>query len=211
MRRFVAVCGTLFLAAVAPAEADELCQKKNGALLVRPECVKETPVDRMAVGLVGPAVRAQSPSESFNNDQVLNNGDVPEALQFDEELYDTDGMHPIGSYDAEGSKFTVPIAGFYHVSAGLIWYGGDGTKRQLYLLKNGNRYIAGETIVPQPTGFTIQNGLRRDRPRRRRLCAGLRQPRRLDESRHGSLAGRLLRRRPQLLRDELDRTAALRR
>jgi hypothetical protein len=157
MRRFVAVCGTLFLAAVAPAEADELCQKKNGALLVRPECVKETPVDRMAVGLVGPAVRAQSPSESFNNDQVLNNGDVPEALQFDEELYDTDGMHPIGSYDAEGSKFTVPIAGFYHVSAGLIWYGGDGTKRQLYLLKNGNQYIAGETIVPQPTGFTIQN------------------------------------------------------
>ena len=95
MNRNLILCCALVVSVGAPASADELCQKKNGAVLVREVCEKETPVDRVALGLIGPAVRAQSPSESFNNDQILNNGDVPEPLQFDEELYDTDDMHPM--------------------------------------------------------------------------------------------------------------------
>jgi hypothetical protein len=161
MTSIVALCCALAVWATgAPASAEELCQKKNGALLVRDACVKETPVDRAALGLGGPAVRAQSPSESSNNDQVLNNGDVPGALQFDEELYDTDGMHVSGSYDAEGSKFTAPVDGLYQISAGLIWYDavtGDGTKRQLFLVKSDTQQIVGETITPQPSGFTVQS------------------------------------------------------
>jgi hypothetical protein len=159
MKSIVSLCCGASLAwlATGPAAADVLCQKTNGAVAIRAACVKkEVPVNLPAVGLQGPAVRAQSPSESSNNDQVLNNGDVPEALQFDEELYDTDGMHPSGSYDVEGSKFTAPIAGLYSISAGLIWYDGNGTKRQLYLTKNATQYIVGETIPPQASGFTIQ-------------------------------------------------------
>jgi hypothetical protein len=114
----------------------------------------------------GPAVRAQSPSEAFNNDQTLNAGDVPEPLQFDEEIYDTDDMHTSGSYDVEGSKFTAPLSGRYEVSAGVIFSdpgSNYGTKRQLFTTRDPSptpgdeQYIAGEIVTPQNPGATVMN------------------------------------------------------
>jgi hypothetical protein len=128
--------------------------------------------DAIADGAIGPAdlaatpaVRAQSPSESFNNDQILDNGDVPEALQFDEELYDNGDFHTSGSYDAEGSKFFAPIGGLYEVSAGIIFSDpttGYGTKRQLFLTQHdtntaGDVYLSGVSVPPQNPGATVLN------------------------------------------------------
>jgi hypothetical protein len=104
-----------------------------------------------------PAVRASSPSETFNNDQILQPGE--EAVVFDEEAYDTASMHttfvPI---DGTGSRFVAPIDGVYHIDAGLIFSnpasGGEGTFRQLALKPNGSPQtidvIAATQVVPDP-------------------------------------------------------------
>ncbi|MDX6697312.1 MAG: hypothetical protein QOE65_709 [Solirubrobacteraceae bacterium] len=114
-----------------------------------------------------PAVRGQSPSETFSNDQILNNGDVPEPLKFKVDVYDTADMHQGGAFDVTDSYFTVPRTGIYDVSAGVIFSdpgSGYGTKRQLYLTRDPNvnnagdeAYIAGASGPPDTGGATIQN------------------------------------------------------
>jgi hypothetical protein len=102
-----------------------------------------------------PAVRATSPSETFNNDQILQPGE--EAIVFDEEAYDTASMHTrFVPVDGTGSRFVAPIAGVYHIDAGLIFsnpaMGGEGTFRQLALKKSGSTppsdVIAALQLVP---------------------------------------------------------------
>jgi hypothetical protein len=109
-----------------------------------------------------PAVRATSPSETFNNDQILQPGE--EAIVFDEEAYDTASMHTrFVPVDGTGSRFVAPIAGVYHIDAGLIFSnpaaGGEGTFRQLALKKNGSTQtidvIAGVQLVPDPDGEVL--------------------------------------------------------
>ena len=111
-----------------------------------------------------PAVRATSPSETFNNDQVLDPGSEP--VVFDEELYDTANMHASGvPGDGSGSRFVAPIAGVYVISAGLIFSdtvnpADRGTGRQLYLQRNGSTstldLIAAQQVPPR-AGATIVN------------------------------------------------------
>jgi hypothetical protein len=109
-----------------------------------------------------PAVRSQSPSESFNNDQILEPDPASNPVQYDEDLYDTANMHTGGTYNAEQSKFNAPRAGVYAISAGLIFSApggcsGFGTERQLYLVKNGATYLASSQVPPRTTGATIMN------------------------------------------------------
>lgn len=112
-----------------------------------------------------PAVRAQSPSESFNNDQIIEPGGGGEAVVFDEELYDTMDMHTSGvPGDGTGSQFRAPIAGLYAIDAGLIFNeptggGAVGTSRQLLLRTVGqNGVLLGAVqVAPRATGATILN------------------------------------------------------
>lgn len=137
--------------------ADAVIQEKIGDAAVGSLELRDGSVRPEELGAI-PAVRAQSPSESLNNDQVLDPGAEP--LQFDEELYDTEGMHTRGTYDDELSKFFAPRDGIYDVSSGVIFSessSGDGADRQIFLLKNGTTYLASEQVAPKVTGVTILN------------------------------------------------------
>jgi hypothetical protein len=112
-----------------------------------------------------PAVRAQSPSETFNNDQILQPGGGGEPVVFDEELYDTMDMHTSGvPGDGTGSQFRAPIAGVYAITAGLIFNepnsgGAVGTSRQLFVRTVGPNagYLGGVQVPPRATGATVLN------------------------------------------------------
>ena len=136
---------------------DAVSQEKIDDAAVGPTELRDGGVTPEKLGAI-PAVRAQSPSESLNNDQVLNPGAEP--LQFDEELYDTEDMHTGGTYDTEQSKFFAPRDGIYDVSSGLIFSESsttDGVDRQIFLLRNGTTYLASEQVAPKSTGVTILN------------------------------------------------------
>jgi hypothetical protein len=144
----------LFLALSASAYAAGLAPDS-----VKSKHIKDGQVKADDLAVI-PAVRAGRPAEAEGTDQTLNTGDVPEALQFDSDVYDTANMHTGGTYDLEQSKFFAPRAGLYEVSAGVIFSDppdGFGVKRQLYLAKNNNEYIAGEIVPPQNPGATVMN------------------------------------------------------
>lgn len=141
---------------IGPKVADgAITAPKIGAGEVGSSQVADGSITPAKIGQI-PAVRASSPSESVNNDQILEPGEEP--VVFDEEKYDTASMHTAGvPVDDTGSRFVAPRAGVYAIDAGLIFSdpafaAGEGTFRQLALKPNGDPdtidIIAASQVVP---------------------------------------------------------------
>lgn len=65
MQKTLTVTLVLAIAGAAAADAAVLCQRRSGAIVVRPACrKKEVPVDLVALGIVGPKGDTGAPGES---------------------------------------------------------------------------------------------------------------------------------------------------
>jgi hypothetical protein len=108
----------------------------------------------LAKGAVKPAKISGVPAVrvSLSSDQSVpdNTGLV---VPFDEEAYDTGGMHD----PAEPTRLVAPIPGVYAVSVTINWETDPDGGRWVELRKNTIDIVAAAIVPPAPTSSTLQN------------------------------------------------------
>lgn len=80
---------------------------------------------------------------------VLIPNDAATVLSWDTEIFDNGGLH-VGT----SSQLVAPVAGKYHVFAGIYWQNVAGGIRTVVLRVNGSKIVTGQTIpgVSNPSG-----------------------------------------------------------